>query len=97
MILQLKNGKCLYLTVEQYLALSDIDIEEITSLNIGSFLEDPFKHSSIITKQKITIIEEEIDTSIDYKEESEEIEVRCKRTYLTIDELNEIPDDNLED
>lgn len=94
MILQLSNGKCFYLTTEQYLSLSDQDIKDITACGIGSYHSDPFKGSIIKQdkKKKEDIIYEEIDESIDYNEESDEIEITVRREYITIDEIEDIID-----
>jgi len=95
MILQLSNGKCFYLTTEQYLSLSDQDIKDITACGIGSYHSDPFKGSIIKPhKKKEDVIYEEIDTSIDYNEESDEIEVTVRREYVTIDEIEDIIDED---
>lgn len=42
MLIQLANGKCIELSVEQYLRLSDQDLKELESLNWGEEINDPF-------------------------------------------------------
>ena len=42
MLIQLTNGKCIELSVEQYLRLSDQDLKELESLNWGEEINDPF-------------------------------------------------------
>jgi hypothetical protein len=51
---QLSNGKTVYLTIEEYLDLSDLDIQYLISLNIGDTILDPFKGSAVEknTKEK---------------------------------------------
>lgn len=67
MLYQLKNGKVIELSVEQYLELSDEDIQYLMCLNAGDVVEDPFFGASI--NGNLTIIEieeleiEEIDPS----------------------------------
>ena len=42
MLIQLANGKCIELSVEEYLRLSDQDLKELESLNWGEEINDPF-------------------------------------------------------
>lgn len=42
MLIQLPSGKCIELSVEQYLRLSDQDVKELESLSWGEEIEDPF-------------------------------------------------------
>jgi len=42
MLIQLANGKCIELSVEQYLRLSDQDLKELESMNWGEEINDPF-------------------------------------------------------
>ena len=42
MLIQLANSKCIELSVEQYLRLSDQDLKELESLNWGEEINDPF-------------------------------------------------------
>lgn len=44
---QLPNGKTVYLTVEQYLELSDGDIQYLISLDHGDSILNPFYGSSV--------------------------------------------------
>jgi len=39
---QLPNGKVVYLTVEEYLELTDLDIQFLMSLDYGEHIIDPF-------------------------------------------------------
>jgi len=51
---QLPNGKTIYLTVEEYLSLTDADVQYLISLNCGDTLLDPFFGSAVEknTKEK---------------------------------------------
>lgn len=44
MLYNLPNGKTIYLTIEQYLSLTDQDIQELIALNYGEYI-DPYKRS----------------------------------------------------
>ena len=78
MILQLKNGKCIYLTINQYLALTDELIDDLMMDGFGSYTSNPF-HASIlscIANDNIDeeVIYNEIDESIDFEFDDEEVE-----------------------
>ena len=42
MLIQLANGRCIELSVEQYLRLSDQELRELESTNWGEEINDPF-------------------------------------------------------
>lgn len=67
MLYQLRNGKVVELSVEQYLELSDEDMQYLMCLNAGDVVEDPFFGSAISSGLTIIEIEEleieEIDPS----------------------------------
>jgi len=44
---QLPNGKVVYLTVEEYLELTDLDIQFLMSLDYGEHIIDPFLGSAV--------------------------------------------------
>jgi len=44
---QLSNGKTVYLTVEEYLDLTDADIQYLMSLDYGESILDPFQGSAV--------------------------------------------------
>ena len=44
---QLSNGKCVYLTVEEFLNLTDLEIQYLISVNYGESILDPFFGSAI--------------------------------------------------
>ena len=81
MIYQLPNGKTIYLTVEQFLELSDNDIQYMISIDYGEYIPNPFTGSSVNQKEKtydfdylsnddsfddITFIEESFDDTTDF-------------------------------
>jgi hypothetical protein len=67
---QLPNGKVIYMSVEEYLSLSDQELNEIAS---SGYCQDEANYksyasgSSRIKKSKVE--EEEVDNSLDYKPE----------------------------
>jgi hypothetical protein len=54
MLYQLPNGKVIYLTIEQYLELTDEDVQYLISLNAGEYTLNPFTDSAVVenTKEK---------------------------------------------
>lgn len=71
MIYQLPNGKVIHLTVEEYLDLSDQDIQYLMGINAGDYSPSPFYESAIRNKAKKDP-DEDIDKSIDYIPEDED-------------------------
>ena len=51
---QLPNGKVIYLTIEQYLDLTDEDEQYLMSLDAGEYAVNPFTDSAVVenTKEK---------------------------------------------
>ena len=47
MIYQLPTGKIIYITVEQYLSLSDDELDSLSSMNIGEYAKSPWVGSVI--------------------------------------------------
>lgn len=54
MLYQLSNGKVISLTIEQYLQLTDEDVQYLMSLNAGEYALNPFTDSAVLenTKEK---------------------------------------------
>jgi hypothetical protein len=52
MLYQLPNGKTIYLTIEQFLELSDNDIQYMISIDYGEYIPNPFTSSSVNQKEK---------------------------------------------
>lgn len=55
MLYQLPNGKVIYLTIEQFLELTDQDIQYLMSIDYGEHLINPFSESAVVanTKEKV--------------------------------------------
>jgi hypothetical protein len=47
MLYQLPNGKVIYLTIDQYLDLTDNDIQYLMSVNAGDHAQNPFTDSAV--------------------------------------------------
>lgn len=86
---QLPNGKTIYLTIEEYLSLTDGDIQYLVSINYGEAVLNPFKDSAVDKQSS----EKEYD--FDYLNlEDEEL---CDGNILTdessYDDIIDIPED----
>lgn len=79
MLYNLPNGKVIELSVEQYLELTDEELEYLISINYGESIENPFFGSVLLrpiiietTPPPVVVvicpdpIDEEPDSSIDY-------------------------------
>jgi hypothetical protein len=69
MIYQLPNGKVIHITIEEYLDLTDQDIQYLMSQNAGNYASSPWYKSSIKKKGKPQVEE---DKSLDYSPEYDE-------------------------
>ena len=47
MLYQLQNGKVIYLSIEEFLDLTDEDIQYLMALNAGDYITDPFSGSAM--------------------------------------------------
>jgi hypothetical protein len=72
MIYQLPNGKIIHLSIEEYLDLSDQDIQYLMSVNAGDYAGSPFHASAIKSNHKKQDDFYEEDASIDYQPELDE-------------------------
>jgi hypothetical protein len=52
MLYQLPNGKVIYLTVDQYLDLTDLDIQYLMSIDYGDHIINPFTDSAVVQNTK---------------------------------------------
>jgi hypothetical protein len=54
MLYQLPNGKVVYLSIEQFLDLTDEDIQYLMSIDYGEHIINPFSDSAVVenTKEK---------------------------------------------
>jgi len=52
MLYQLPNGKVIYLTIDQFLELTDLDIQFLMSKDFGDHIVNPFTDSAIIRTKR---------------------------------------------
>jgi len=71
MIYQLPNGKVIHLSVEEYLDLTDHDIQYLMSVNAGDHVSSPFYGSSIKTAGG-KAPSSDYDKDIDYSPEDDD-------------------------
>lgn len=64
MLVNLPNGKTVNLTIEQYLSLSDEDIQYMISVNCGSTASSPWCGSAIKKPGKIRLSDEIDDEDV---------------------------------
>jgi hypothetical protein len=94
MIIQMPNGKVVHLSIEEYLSLSDTDLQDLNGMNIGSYPTSHW-HDSSIKKETKVIKEKEI--TLDYDLDSEEMisSLDISINTLTVDDIETIV--NIED
>lgn len=74
MLFNLSNGKTIEISLEQYLSMSDEDIQAFTAEGFGNEIQDPFYGSSLRYDESHPVDPEEedvedIDDTLDYEEE----------------------------
>lgn len=93
MLYQLPNGKTIYLTIEEFLSLTDQDIQYLVSVDCGEAILNPFRGSATVDKSQP---EKEYD--FDYLINDEENEPYSNTITLgdddvLFDDIIEMPDD----
>jgi hypothetical protein len=71
MIYQLPNGKVINITIEQFLAMTDDDIQYMVSMNHGESVNSPWYGSSVHYSKRLNE-DPEHDNSIDFSQEYDE-------------------------
>ena len=66
MLYQLPNGKVIHLSVEEYLALTDLDIQFLMSIDYGDHIIDPFLGSAVEQNSKSKYIDTDFLPLEDY-------------------------------
>lgn len=68
MLYQLPNGKVIEITVDQYLRLTDDEIQELVAYNFGDVVDNPFFGSALdgkfMTQEDIWEVDEEIEPDL---------------------------------
>lgn len=91
MIYQLPTGRCIHITVEQYLDMTDADIDYMVRTNSGDYISSPF-HASVIKKTKKREESDDVNSDIDYEPEYDEKQSSGSDADSCIEEeLPEIP------
>lgn len=95
MIYQLPNGKVIQLTVEQYLDLTDEDIQYLMSINYGDHATSPWL-GSVLQKKRQVMPEDHVDKSIDYSPEDPDLSHGDNpgEEEIFLDEFPDIPDES---
>ena len=70
MFYQLPNGKVIEISTEQFVEMSDEELEYLIAYNYGDPIENPW-HGSILNKLRDSITEEIIEQPIDLTDASE--------------------------
>lgn len=52
MLYQLPNGKVVHLSIDQYLELTDLDVQFLMSIDFGEHITDPFCGSAVENNTK---------------------------------------------
>jgi len=85
---QLPNGKVINISVELYLDLTDQDIQDLIAGNYGEYPTSNWVDSAIKRPNKNQDTRD-IDKSIDYTEDSDEIVIHSTTfTIITVDDIN---------
>jgi hypothetical protein len=90
MLYQLKNGRCIELTVEQYLRMSDEELESLELISWSMRVEDPFAISVLIYGSSTQDEEEFDDYGEIYEEDLTDIPNEDKLTdsdFIDIDNI----------
>ena len=71
MLIQLPNGKTIEMSVEEYLDMSDSDLQYLNSLNYGNEIENPFFGSAVEKRNHSEV--DEFELEIDQIDEAKKI------------------------
>lgn len=96
MYYQLPNGKTIQLSIDQYLSMTDEDIQYLISVDYGDTIISPFYGSAIKgKKRKKTDEEESFDKSLDYTPEDEDKSHgdNIPSDEISLDDLPDLPDE----
>jgi hypothetical protein len=93
MIYQLPNGKVIDISIEEYLELTDYDIQYLMSINAGEYAKSVWHRSVLKKKEKVTI--KIVNPDLDYETDDEEIRVDQKIDFDSgyIDRIIDVPDE----
>ena len=75
MLVQLPNGKTVNMSIEQYLALEDDDIQYMVSINCGSTASSPWCGSAVKKPGRVRVSDEDPDEDVNKGISEEELEL----------------------
>jgi hypothetical protein len=79
MLYQLPNGKTIWLSIEQFLQLTDDDIRQLIAANAGAVITSPFLGSTLDTADLEKDEEEqELDESVELLSDEDDISISRK-------------------
>ena len=87
MFYQLPNGKTIIISIEDYLDMSDADIDFLVKANVGSQLNNPWANSAIKEEKKK---KESTDLDYEYEDDDESFDntdISIEDTETSIEEL----------
>lgn len=92
MLVQLPNGKTVHMSIEQYLALEDSDIQYMISLNCGSTASSPWCGSAVKGVGKVRTKDEDDDPEATEGLDPEELDLDDETTQEFMMEDPEAPE-----
>lgn len=66
MYYQLANGKVVHLSIEEYLELTDLDIQFLMSIDYGEYIINPFSGSAVEKNNRKKYIDTDLLSQEDY-------------------------------
>ncbi len=95
MLYSLPSGRVINITVEQFLSMTDDDIQFMVANNHGESINSPW-YGSAVHYDKTLSKRTDIDKSIDFAEEYDEAQQHILPEEGFFDELSENQDENTE-
>lgn len=95
MLYQLPNGRVINLSLEEYLNMSDNDIQDLNGSNVGDYPSSIW-HQSAVRKAQKSIVKD-LEIGLDYDQDTEDVTGPATISIhsLTVDEIEQIG--NIED
>jgi hypothetical protein len=98
MLYQLPNGRVINLSLEEYLNMSDNDIQDLNGSNVGDYPTSIWYQSTVKNTEKV---KKAVEISLDYDQDSDEVTgpITISINSLTVDEIEKLGDneESLED
>lgn len=98
MLYQLPNGRVINLSLEEYLNMSDNDIQDLNGSNVGNYPNSVWYQSTVKSTEKV---KKAAEISLDYDQDFDDVTgpITISINSLTIDEVEKLGDneESLED